>query len=84
MAIGSVNDDKYLSAEENRRWWPVKIEKFKLDDLKRDVDQLWAEAAHYEALDKEITLKKSFGVSPRKSKTKGKSKIRLLIPCASV
>lgn len=57
VAIGSVNDDKYLSAEENRRWWPVKIEKFKLDDLKRDVDQLWAEAAHYEALDEEITLK---------------------------
>jgi predicted P-loop ATPase len=57
VAFGTTNKTLYMrDTTGNRRLWPVKIERFKLDELKRDVDQLWAEAATREAQGESIRL----------------------------
>jgi predicted P-loop ATPase len=55
VACGTTNDTEYLKNDE-RRFWPVRIDKFDLASLRWDIEQLWAEAAHYEAEGEPITL----------------------------
>jgi predicted P-loop ATPase len=56
ITAGSTNDAQYLLDIENRRFWPVNINRFYTAKLRAAVQQLWAEAAHYEATGESITL----------------------------
>ena len=55
IGAATTNKTEYLTHEE-RRILPVRIKKFRTEALRRDRDQLWAEAAHYEARGEPITL----------------------------
>jgi len=58
VIIGTTNEtDGYLrDATGNRRFWPVRIQRFNLEKLRADRDQLWAEAAEAERLGESIRL----------------------------
>lgn len=57
IMIGTTNDAQYLhDPTGNRRFWPVAVIEFDVDAILRDRDQLWAEAAHYEAKGESIRL----------------------------
>lgn len=46
---GTANQADYLLGSDNRRFWAVRVDRFDLDRLRVDRDQLWAEAAAAEA-----------------------------------
>lgn len=50
LFFASSNDRRFLSDPTgNRRFWPVHVGEIDLEGLRKNVDQLWAEAVHYEA-----------------------------------
>ena len=55
--VGTTNGKKYLTDQTgNRRFWPIRVSRVDIEGLKRDRDQLWAEAAVREAKGESIRL----------------------------
>ena len=50
IVVATTNEDTYLrNTTGNRRFWPVRVGKIDLAQVKEDRDQLWAEACEFEA-----------------------------------
>ncbi|TPE59470.1 hypothetical protein FJQ54_13360 [Sandaracinobacter neustonicus] len=57
VVIGTTNSERYLrDLTGNRRFWPVRVGRFDLEALRRDRDQIWAEAAARETEGASIRL----------------------------
>lgn len=57
ILVGTTNSSVYLTDPTgSRRFWPVRVDRFNIDWLIANRDQLWAEAAHREAQGESIHL----------------------------
>jgi predicted P-loop ATPase len=57
--VATTNEDEYLQSQTgNRRFWPLRTGTINIDALRRDRDQLWAEAAEVEAMGEPLVLPK--------------------------
>lgn len=57
VIVGTTNSNSYLGDSTGaRRFWPVTVKKFDAEKLKRDCDQLWAEAVIREDRGESIRL----------------------------
>jgi Virulence-associated protein E/Bifunctional DNA primase/polymerase, N-terminal len=57
ILVGTTNEEQYLRDESgNRRFLPVKVTAIDIAAIERDRDQLWGEAAYYEAKGESIWL----------------------------
>lgn len=57
IVVGTINGTAYLNDPTGaRRFWPVKVGRIDLEAIKRDRDQLWAEAASVEATGEPLEL----------------------------
>lgn len=47
--VGTTNEREYLAGtgSTDRRFWPVRVETVRMEELRRDREQLFAEAVHY-------------------------------------
>lgn len=60
VLFGTTNSLEYLRDEQNRRFWPLPIQRFDLAALAQVLDQLWAEAAHRHAAGESILLPEEY------------------------
>jgi predicted P-loop ATPase len=59
IIVGTTNDAKYFrDLTGNRRYWPFAVDDIDIDALRRDINQLWAEASAAEAGGESIRLDK--------------------------
>lgn len=64
--VGTTNRTNYLISDTgNRRFWPVRIDAVNISTLAADRDQLWAEAAYWEAKGESIRLAPSLYAQAR-------------------
>lgn len=60
IPVGTTNAEVFLRDSQNRRFWPVRVGRFDIAALRRDVHQLWAEAATIEASGASIRLDEKY------------------------
>ena len=85
VPLGTVNSASYLRSQEgNRRFWPVAAQRCDLEVIKRDRDQLWAEATKREAEGASIRLPEHLWSVAAQKQSERTIENPLLAPLASL